>query len=303
MRLHPTVSLSPMQVAPLPPAVSHSHSPLPTESRMEDTFVPRTRSVSSATHSHHEEDSASSDLPALAHVHTDNDDEILSAVANMPVSATTLAERAIATSNNLELSEPCLPTLAEFPGTYQVAEGGGYAGNSFTIEPQDVISGSQTPAHLDEVRSQAEADDHDDSGVAAYLTLRKENVTFKSGLLGFILNHIPGDVVYILTVSKKGVVRFHLPPDRSILTKLLFSFADSEPGFFSWFKNLGHLMKHGCYCFGLFFRGQPTGSTEDTNARPVLMRYNRWDGGVAPYWAAVSSGPKANEAGNSSTRH
>ena len=103
------------------------------------------------------------------------------------------------------------------------------------------------------------------------------------------MKSLPGDLVYILTVSNNGLVRFHLPPDRGIFAKLLFSYADSEKGAFSWLKNLWHAIRYGCYCFGLFFKGQPKDNTDSTKTQPVLMRYNRWAQGVAPYWAAVNT--------------
>jgi hypothetical protein len=69
--------------------------------------------------------------------------------------------------------------------------------------------------------------------------------------------------------------------------KAVFAFLDSETttGFF---KNVRHSNKHGCFCYGLWFR--TAASEAGDEVKNVLMRYNRWgDGGVdiAPYWAAV----------------
>jgi len=228
---------------------------------------------------------ANAHLAALGHLHNEDEANVLAALPKMPVSAVELAERAIQRTTNLKLSEPCLPNPEEFLGTYQVAPGTGYAVTSFGIEPQDVVSASEVIPDIDKGKS----GEPSNAGVETYLTLRKCNVTFRPGLLGFILKHIPGKVVYILTVSTNGIVRFHLPRGRSIFTKLLFAYADSEPGRFTWFKNMRHAIKYGCYCFGLFFRGQAPGSTEKDGTRPVIMRFNRWAESVAPYWAAVNS--------------
>ncbi len=299
MKLEPAVSLPPVPVAPSVATDAHSHATPHAESRDIDTFVPHTSHAAGEAHAHHHEDTTSSRIPELDHIHDENEDEILEAVKNMPVSAVSLAERAISTSTNLELSEPCLPTMGEFAGTYRVAPGSGYVVNAFTIEPQDVVSASGAGPEFDAVQAQVDAQDPHNSGVAAYLTIRKSNVDFKPGILGTILRNLPGDVVYILTVSNNGIVRFHLPPERSIFTKMLFAYVDSEPGFFSWAKNLWHAIKHGCYCFGLFFRGQPADSVEKTGGAPVLMRYNRWADGITPYWAAVNAPQEANEVAES----
>lgn len=228
---------------------------------------------------------ANAHLAALGHLHNEDEASVLAALPKMPVSAVELAQRAIQRTANLKLSEPCLPNPEEFLGTYAVAPGTGYAVTSFGIEPQDVVSASEVTPNIDVGKS----GELSNAGVQTYLTLRKCNVTFRKGLIGFILKHIPGKVVYILTVSKNGIVRFHLPRGRNIFTKLVFAYADSEPGRFTWFKNLRHAIKYGCYCIGLFFRGKTPGSTENDGTQPVIMRFNRWAESVAPYWAAVNS--------------
>jgi hypothetical protein len=157
------------------------------------------------------------------------------------------------------------------------------------------VLASKATSEFDAVKAQVDAQDPNNAGIAAYLTIRKSNVTFQDGILGSIMRRLPGDVVYILTVSNNGLVRFHLPPDRGIFSKLLFSFADSEPGAFSWMKNLWHAVRYGCYCFGLFFQGQPKDTTDGAKTQPVLMRYNRWAEGVGPYWAAVNSTAKTDK--------
>jgi hypothetical protein len=234
---------------------------------------------------------ANAHLASLGHLHNEDEPGVLAALPKMPISATELAERAIQRTANLKLSEPCLPNPEEFIGTYEVAPGTGYVVTSFGIEPQDVVNASEVVPDIDKGKS----GEPSNAGVQTYLTLRKSNVIFRPGLLGFILKHLPGEVVYILTVSTNGIVRFHLPRGRSIFTKLLFAYADSEPGRFTWFKNMRHAIKYGCYCVGLFFRGKAPGGTEKDATQPVIMRFNRWAESVAPYWAAVNS-TKTSEA-------
>ena len=106
MKLEPADSLPPVSVAPSVVADAHSHATHHAESRDMDTFVPRTAHAAGETHAHHHEATASNRIPELDHIHDENEDEILEAVKNMPVSAVSLAERAISTSTNLKLSEP-----------------------------------------------------------------------------------------------------------------------------------------------------------------------------------------------------
>ena len=226
-------------------------------------------------------------LSGLAHIHEEDEGEVLKALASMPVSPVELARRALGDSSNIQVSEPCLPALESFHGEYQVAPGSGYVSTSYKIEPQDVISASETTPYLEKVRSQVESEGSGESRVATYLVLKKKNVTFKKNFLGYFFKWLPGKVFYVFSISTNGVVRFHLPPERWMLTKLVFLIADSERGTFSWLKNLWHAIKHGCYCIGLCLSAKPEDGAENTSERPVIMRFNRWNADVAPYWAAV----------------
>ncbi len=49
-----------------------------------------------------------------------------------------------------------------------------------------------------------------------------------------------------------------------LIYKLLFAYIDST-GFIDTINNLIHLLKNGCFCFGLL--------TQDNN----IVRYNRWN--------------------------
>ena len=111
-----------------------------------------------------------------------------------------------------------------------------------------------------------------------HIIARKENVKFKCSPLGLIFRCLPGEVMYILTVSENGIVRFHLSPERWTLSRFLFLLADSEPGCCTWYKNLKHARKEGCFCLGVFYK---------STSGPLLMRFNRWAGELAPFWAAA----------------
>ena len=236
---------------------------------------------------------ASPDFSAIAHIHMDDEGKMLKGIARMPVPAEELAKRALEGTFDIELSEPCLPAISEFPGTYEVPPENGYVVTSFRLDPEDVVPGVDANSELGKLGAQAAREGSDDGEIAAYLMVRKSKTVFKNNFLGFIFKRLPGDVLYILTVSTNGLVRFHLPKERSIFSKLLFSFADSEPRRFSWFKNLHHAIRYGCYCFGLFFRGKAKDSSDENGGRPVLMRYNRWAKEVSPFWVGVNSAEKA----------
>jgi len=187
-----------------------------------------------------------------------------------------------------------------WPGTYLVCESTlccqketSYPVASFSIRPEDITTDVSKCHH----RAQCEQCQEHACGSGAIrmmFPIRKCNTRFKKTCLGCLFGCLPGKVVYNLTVSENGIVRFHISPERSTLTRLLFAYGDSESC--CWccggsacgcYKNVLHALENGCFCLGLFFIEK---LASEQKPRLVLMRYNRWAGDICPYWAGIHQG-------------
>jgi hypothetical protein len=84
----------------------------------------------------------------------------------------------------------------------------------------------------------------------------------------FILGILPffpiNEPIYTFILHKNGVIRFRINDNIPQIYKLLLAYVDST-GFIDTINNLIHVLKNGCFCFGLL--------TEDNN----IVRYNRWN--------------------------
>lgn len=184
------------------------------------------------------------------------------------------------------------PTSKEVLGDYVVSGfptccdrhgGSKYPVAGFKITDEDVVTADDENVVLRRTLGCAAAHALGEGRIVMHVLLRKKNVSFKPSCLGFILKMMPGEVVYTLTISENGITRFHLPPERGMLAKLLYGYCDSETGL-GFFSNIKHALTNGCFCLGMFYASE---TARGEGARPVLMRFNRWAGDLAPYWAAV----------------
>merc|ERR1719443_2885761 len=119
-----------------------------------------------------------------------------------------------------------------------------------------------------------------------HLLIRKTMAEFCFSSLAWLIKWLAGTVVYTLTVSENGILRFHLPPETGTFAKIFFAYADSE-SFLGFFKNLKHAISHGCFCLGCFYKEKPASPDPSSPPRLVLMRFNRWKEDLVPYWAGV----------------
>ena len=209
------------------------------------------------------------------------------------------------TAASLTLTGPKAPAPDDSWGTYTIASSS-YGAASFSFEAKDIIMGDEVTSHLSAKKAAGElelkqakgkhsamhAEHALGQGVAYYMVMRKENVTFANNCIGRFLAKHSSSVVYTLTVSHNGMVRFHLPNDTPAWLKIAFLIGDSEPGCCTGFRNLRHALTHGCFCMGVFYEAElPAKDGAAGGTVPVLMRFNRWmsDVGLTPYWAGVRS--------------
>lgn len=219
------------------------------------------------------------------HEHDEGDME--GAINEQGASPLTVAKRLA----RIELEGPCGPSAAEACGTYRVQCQEGcfakqYCVQAFTVDPEDIVPAGEMKDHL---TTCCGAPAHAlGAKVAMHVLLRKSKVKFASSLTAKLIARVAGDVVYVFTVSENGIVRFHLPPETGMFTKLCFAYADSESvsGFF---KNLKHAVTNGCFCLGVYYKERPAAGAEGADRRFVLMRFNRWKQNLSPYWAGVCS--------------
>jgi len=186
------------------------------------------------------------------------------------------------------------PTREELIGTFHVNPESGYAVKSFTITLKDVFTADEVDEYLtDEIKAPP---GHCLGGaVKLYALLRKENVVFNRGCYPGIMKCILPRIVYILTISVEGIVRFHVIPTMWTFTKLMLVLGDSRRCN-TCCPNLKHAMKNGCFCLGLMFevikksKELEEGEKKETKKTMALVRYNRWAGDMSDldtYWAAV----------------
>lgn len=184
-----------------------------------------------------------------------------------------------------ELEGPWSPSLEGVTGTYRLnSEGycGGhrYCIRAFTIEAEDIVPAEETgasslalccvPHLLGEGR------------VVAHVHAKRDKAVYADSFMAWLIQTVSGSIVYILTLSENGIVRFHLPPDMGCFAKLCFAWADSE-------SLCGFLRKAwaGSESLGVFYRERKAPAINQAPPRVVLMRFNRWKTGLVPYWAGV----------------
>eukprot|EP00457_Paulinella_chromatophora_P011934 gb/GEZN01012102.1/.p1 GENE.gb/GEZN01012102.1/~~gb/GEZN01012102.1/.p1 ORF type:complete len:256 (-),score=15.62 gb/GEZN01012102.1/:302-1069(-) len=180
-----------------------------------------------------------------------------------------------------------LPNPQDVVGEYIIGgdQGTGhqYPVASFTITPEDVtvVTDGKTLPPL--------CPHHELGGiygekVAFYIRIRKANVVFRRNCSGrFSEKRATDEVVYHLSVMSNNTVRFSLPPSLSAFSALCFLWADSE-SHGSVLKNLVHVLRHGCFCLGMYL--------QEDDGTWILQRYNRWAEDVTLYWYATIHPPK-----------
>mmetsp|Transcript_5161 Transcript_5161/g.9825 ORF Transcript_5161/g.9825 Transcript_5161/m.9825 type:complete len:304 (+) Transcript_5161:120-1031(+) len=233
-------------------------------------------------------------LPLLyGDIHNTDEDEMRSSLKARKVNPKTEGEKMV----GAELRQHA-PTREELIGTFHVNPESGYAVKSFTITLKDVFTASEVDEYLtDEIKAPP---GHCLGGaVKLYALLRKENVVFNRGCYPGIMKCILPRIVYILTVSVEGIVRFHVIPTMWTFTKLMLVLGDSRRCG-TCCSNLSHAMKNGCFCLGVMFEvvkksaeQVEEGEKKESKKTMALVRYNRWAGDMSDldiYWAAVQDG-------------
>lgn len=207
--------------------------------------------------------------------------------------------------------ERYVPSMEEVCQNYPILQEGccggpSYVAKSVRITSEDVIHGDHMEEHLATCCG-APAHHMADGKVIYHILFRKKNTEFHNTCCANFISWIAHDTVYIMTVSENGIARFHLPPELGTMSKLCFAYADSESlcGFFS---NIGHAISNGCFCLGVWYKLAPQpcpplkspdevpesspGAAEGESPKqeetvPVLVRFNRWNADLTPYWAMV----------------
>jgi len=172
-------------------------------------------------------------------------------------------------------------------GTYTTLSNGccgpSYCVESFNISRSDVKFAGDVKEHLVSCCNMP-AQHHLGDEVVLHMVILKKNAVFNKGFTAWLIKKVAGDVVYVFTVSKNGIVRFHIPQESGMFVKICYAWADSESTI-GFFKNIRHAMTNGCFCLGVFYAPQNANAA----AKSVLMRFNRWKTDVVPYWAGVCS--------------
>eukprot|EP00976_Prorocentrum_cordatum_P042846 868873-Prorocentrum_minimum.AAC.2 len=168
-------------------------------------------------------------------------------------------------------------------GRFNIESKGRYVSTGFTITQDD---SDANPAKVACCPSGASMDTPKPhcmgTGEGFSFTIKNRNTRYATSKLAKDVqkrigtDHNAG--VYTITVSRNGLARFHIP-NPSTMKKITFLRADSE-NCLAVLKNFAHAMLNGCFCFGIFYRNVKTGQI-------ILMRWNRWNGNVSPYWCAV----------------
>jgi hypothetical protein len=70
---------------------------------------------------------------------------------------------------------------------------------------------------------------------------------------------------YTWVLHPNGVVRFRINENLSLVQKMKLGYFDSE-GILDHLRNMGHVVRNGCYCFGVLCKNGD------------IRRYNRWNG-------------------------
>merc|ERR1712194_24531 len=86
-------------------------------------------------------------------------------------------------------------------------------------------------------------------------------------------------VCYYFTFSSNGVARFHAPPGCTTKRSIMHVLGECEGGFSTLWLNLSHAIKWSCFCIGLNYWSKC--------GRLVMVRYNRWNGGMVPFLIIV----------------
>jgi len=203
-------------------------------------------------------------------IHSDHECEHMLAVTNAGAAATQRASELA----SLKLTGPKTPAIEAAWGVYSI-KSKSYAAAFMKFEARDIIPRDEIDAYLEgraadgslaiaksrrarkgtETRTTVQqlAQHAQGEGIAYYMVLRRENTGFKKTCFGRWLQKRVAPVVYTLTVSHNGVVRFHLPNTTPVLVKLAALYNDSERGCCTAIRNLRHALKHGCFCMGLFY--------------------------------------------------
>mmetsp|Transcript_5618 Transcript_5618/g.11128 ORF Transcript_5618/g.11128 Transcript_5618/m.11128 type:complete len:107 (-) Transcript_5618:1142-1462(-) len=84
------------------------------------------------------------------------------------------------------------------------------------------------------------------------------------------------EIVYVMTISEEGIVRFHAQP-RDPIRLLLLARAESR-NCFNWFKNMFHFFRKECFCLGVFYEvlSKETESNDSGKGILAAARFNRW---------------------------
>jgi len=127
-------------------------------------------------------------------------------------------------------------------------------------------------------------------GAATVPHLNGKNPFVKEMLQFWDPKEDPDKVVYYFTCSHNGVVRYHLPKDGLTLKhKLMHMAVDSELSHGSFLKNLKHSLAYGCFCFGVLYKEKVAYKDNNEGGRTFMLRYNRWNGSITPYYVMVNS--------------
>jgi len=262
----------------------------------EEALLPRSQDLKAAAGAHAKTKTLSKkptfmsvpdDLHGYLDLHEHDEGDMEGAINEKGASPMTVAKRLA----GMELQGPSGPTAEEACGIYSVRDQEGccfksYCVRGFTVDPEDIVPAGEMKEHL---TTCCGAPAHTlGAKVAMHILLRKSKVKFANSLTARLIARVAGDVVYVFTVSENGVVRFHLPPETGMFTKLCFAYADSESvgGFF---KNIKHAATNGCFCLGVYYKEKLPPQAASGSQRIVLMRFNRWKENLAPYWAGVCS--------------